>query len=63
VPSSAVKINGPNNTATVDLTPALSEPQFAKLNKDPGVVFVLSRIEVSADGILNLRVRPYRMER
>jgi hypothetical protein len=62
VPSSAVQIIGPNDTATVDLTPVLSEPQFAKLNKDPGVVFVLSRVEVTAYGMLSLLVRPYRVE-
>ena len=57
-----MQINGATDTATVDLTPVLSDAQFAKLSKDPGVVFVLSRIEVSADGMLSLRVRPYRME-
>jgi len=62
VPSSAVQVNAVTDTATFDLTQVLSEAQFAKLNKDPGVLFVLNRIEMSADGTLTLRVRPYRVD-
>lgn len=62
VPRYAVKVNGATDTASVDLTTVLSEEQFAKLTRNPSVVFVLKQIEVAADDHLVLRARPYGVE-
>lgn len=59
LPSSALRLDGHRGTATVDLTPVLTEAQFAKLTRNPNVVYVLNRLELAADGTLGLRVRPY----
>jgi len=59
LPSSALRVEGNAETAIVDLTPVLSKDQFAKLTRNPDVMYVLNRLEVASDGTLGLRVRPY----
>lgn len=59
LPSSAMSVDGNADTAIVDLTPVLTEGQFAKLTRNPNVVYVLNRLELAADGTLGLQVRPY----
>jgi hypothetical protein len=62
LPSSAMRVDGNADTAIVDLTPVLTAAQFAKLTRNPDVVYVLNRLELAADGTLGLRVRPYGVE-
>ena len=57
--SSSIQVDGARDVAIVDLTTVLTEEQFAKLSRTPDVVYVLNRLEVEADGLLALRVRPY----
>lgn len=59
LPSSAMRVDPTSETAIVDLTPVLNDEQFAKLTRNPEVVFVLNRLVVAADGRIGLRVRPY----
>jgi hypothetical protein len=59
VPSSSLQVDGTREWAIVDLTPVLTEAEFAKLNRNPDVVYLLVRLEVGADGKLGLWVRPY----
>jgi len=59
LPGSALQLNAATSMAVVDLTPALTEAQFAKLSRNPDVVFVLIRLVAAADGGIGLRVRPY----
>lgn len=59
LPSSAIQVERGSDTALVDLTAVLSEAQFAKLTRNPDLVYVLNWLEVSADGSIRLRVRPY----
>jgi hypothetical protein len=59
LPSSALQVHAASATAIVDLTPLLTAEQFAKLTHNPGVMYVLKRLEVAADGSLGLLVRPY----
>ena len=59
LPSSAIQVDGVRDTLIVDLTPALTDEQFAKLSRNRDVVYVLNRLDVAADGSLGLRVRPY----
>jgi hypothetical protein len=39
-----------------------TEEQFAKLSRNPDVVYVLNLLEVEPDGLLALRVRPYGLQ-
>lgn len=59
LPGSALQLNAATSMAVVDLTPALTEAQFAKLSRNPDVVFVLIRLVAAADGGIGLRLRPY----
>jgi hypothetical protein len=61
LPSAAIKLDQGGETALIDLTPVLSEGQFAKLTRNPEVVHVLKRLEVTPEGSIGLWVRPYGM--
>ena len=59
VPRTAIRVDPASNTAIIDLSTVLSKEQFAKLIRDPKVVYVLKRLEVSADGNISLQVKCY----
>jgi hypothetical protein len=59
LPGSALRVDAASATAIVNLEPVLTTEQFAKLTKNPDVVYVLKRLQVAADGSLGLLVRPY----
>jgi hypothetical protein len=59
LPSSAIQVDGERDTAVVDLTAVLTDEQFDRLNRNPDVVYVLSRLKVRDEGRLELRVRSY----
>jgi len=61
LPSSAIQVDGVRDTLIVDLTSALTDEQFAKLTRNPEVVHVLKRLEVTPEGSIGLWVRPYGM--
>jgi hypothetical protein len=59
LPNSAIQVDGSGERAVVDLTSVLTDEQFAKLTRNPGVVYVLNRLEVASDGSIMLWVRSY----
>ncbi len=62
LPSSAIQVDGRSDIAMVDLTTVLTDEQFAKLTRNPEVIYVLNRLEVGPDGTIGLRVRPYGLQ-
>jgi hypothetical protein len=62
LPSSAIQVDGARDAAIVNLTTVFTEEQFAKLSRNPDVVYVLNLLEVEPDGLLALRVRPYGLQ-
>ncbi|MFM7287468.1 MAG: hypothetical protein ACKO02_11750 [Cyanobium sp.] len=61
LPSASIQLDRGGENAVVDLTPVLSEAQFAKLTRNPEVVHVLKRLEITPEGSIGLWVRPYGM--
>ena len=62
LPSSAIQVDGARDAAIVNLTTVFTEEQFAKLSRNPDVVYVLNLLEVEPGGLLALRVRPYGLQ-
>jgi hypothetical protein len=62
VPAEALQLHHSAETASVDLASALTATQFAKLSHNPRIMHVLQSIEVSPNGAMALRARPYGLE-
>lgn len=62
VPAQALQVHHSAETAGVDLTSPLTAAQFTRLSQNPRIMHVLQSIEVSPDGAMALRARPYRLE-